>query len=571
MKKIKLKPPAVLAAVMALILMLGACSDNNTEEPVRDGTAIAGELVTELPDSTDEIEGYAENMRIFGDVIKNMYTYECVYQYYVSGNRNTAFDAAEILKTKLFYAMRHGYFLTEDEQVLVRSNAESYLRMQYDTLGMSDEYSSDSVAGRLFGINAEQYTMIRLCESLAEKCESDMKESYESENPVSEDDIKDYYASHRDEFDFVLIRYISYKLDTSGNGSVNKDITERAERFLNTVETVNDILDVIGGESDMQTEGDSNGQETVYMNDTDNIFCEFARGEGRELNAKTLVYDSENVYAAVTEGYFTYDTSEDVAGSVKEAYIQDKVASEMTENMLEYDGVEDWYVMSDSELINAAVLRDDYTGVVAELKIADSASSLFITVQDPGDVTSCRFYAYKKNGGEWVQAFKTSGYVGRSGVEDTENRIEGNGTSPAGLYGFGMLFGIKDDPGGLLKEYTKVDNDDYWDGDKNSDTYNMHVRGSEMPPSWNRSASEHLIDYTYSYNYAAMVNFNVDPAVKGKGSAIFLHCTSPGSLASSGCISIPESKMLSALRMIDEDSYILIVRNPSDIAEYCRK
>ena len=90
-----------------------------------------------------------------------------------------------------------------------------------------------------------------------------------------------------------------------------------------------------------------------------------------------------------------------------------------------------------------------------------------------------------------------------------------------------------------------------------------------MPASWNASASEHLIDYKYSYNYAAMVNYNVDPTIKGKGSAIFLHCTHPGSLASAGCISIPESKMIRALRMIDDQAYIVLVRNAEDLLSYC--
>ena len=68
----------------------------------------------------------------------------------------------------------------------------------------------------------------------------------------------------------------------------------------------------------------------------------------------------------------------------------------------------------------------------------------FLTIQDPGDTTTCRFYAYIKEDGEWKEEFKVAGYVGRSGIADAANRVEGDGTSPAGVYSFGMLFGIQD-------------------------------------------------------------------------------------------------------------------------------
>ena len=290
---------------------------------------------------------------------------------------------------------------------------------------------------------------------------------------------------------------------------------------------------------------------------------------GTSAGAKTVVYDTDHVYVAMCEEYFTWETSSVVAESVKEDYAEAAVEAEMTKNIINYEEPEDWYKMSGLEEIKIAKSRDDYTAVVSNLKIAEEAATLFLTIQDPGDTTTCRFYAYIKEDGEWKEEFKVAGYVGRSGIADAANRVEGDGTSPAGVYSFGMLFGIQDDPGGLQREYKKVDEDDYWDGDRNSDTYNQHVRGSEMPDSWNAAASEHLIDYKYSYNYAAMVNYNVNPTIKGKGSAIFLHCTHPGSLYSAGCISIPESKMIRALRLIDDQAYIVLVRSAEDLLAYC--
>lgn len=229
---------------------------------------------------------------------------------------------------------------------------------------------------------------------------------------------------------------------------------------------------------------------------------------------------------------------------------------------------ERWDKMSDSEKIEEAKKNEDYTRLMSELAIANKADTLFLTVQEPGNTTACRVYSFEKKDGAWQQVFNTKGYVGRSGVGDPDSRVEGDGTTPAGVYSFGMLFGIKDNPGELQKFYKKVDEDDYWDGDSNSDTYNQYVKGSEMPSSWNRRASEHLIDYEPSYNYAAMVNFNVNPTIKGKGSAIFMHCTRPGASYSAGCVAIPEKRMLQSLKMIDDNAYIVIVRSIEDIAKY---
>ena len=183
---------------------------------------------------------------------------------------------------------------------------------------------------------------------------------------------------------------------------------------------------------------------------------------------------------------------------------------------------ESWDKMSDSEKIEEAKKNEDYTRLVSELSIANKADTLFLTVQEPGNTTACRVYSFEKKDGAWQQVFNTKGYVGRSGVGDPDSRVEGDGTTPAGVYSFGMLFGIKDNPG----------------------------------------------DYEPSYNYAVMVNFNVNPTIKGKGSAIFMHCTRPGASYSAGCVAIPEKRMLQSLKMIDDNAYIVIVRSIEDIAKY---
>ena len=199
------------------------------------------------------------------------------------------------------------------------------------------------------------------------------------------------------------------------------------------------------------------------------------------------------------------------------------------------------------------------------MKIPDNAKIVFIVIPKNECQSDCDFYAYEKENSNWKQIFHTSGYLGRAGVVEPDNRFEGSGTTPTGIYSFGMLFGLCDAPKGLKKAYKKIDSDDYWDGDCNSDTYNQYVKASQMPDEWDRNASEHLIDFYPAYNYAAMINFNVNPAIKGKGSAIFFHCTRPGCNGSAGCVCVPEEYAIRVLKLIDDDAYIIISKKPEEI------
>lgn len=211
------------------------------------------------------------------------------------------------------------------------------------------------------------------------------------------------------------------------------------------------------------------------------------------------------------------------------------------------------------------MLNNDFTAAINKILNGKTADTVFLTYQDR-DSNKCTFHAFIKNGNQWQQAFECRGYLGRNGVDmHPEYRQEGSMTTPQGIYSIGEKFGICDNPGGLSCSYTKVDEEDYWDGDCKSPTYNTHVRGCDMPDNWNRGASEHLIDYKESYNYAAMINFNVDPIIPARGSAIFLHCTRKGSDGSAGCVCIPQENMLAALRLMKNDTYIIIARS---IEEY---
>ena len=78
---------------------------------------------------------------------------------------------------------------------------------------------------------------------------------------------------------------------------------------------------------------------------------------------------------------------------------------------------------------------------------------------------------------------------------------------------------------------------------------------TEGQKSWN--SAEHMIDYYNSYKYGFVINFNMNPVEKGRGSAIFFHI---GSGVTLGCVSTSQEKVLEYLKMLDPEKnpYILI-------------
>ena len=204
---------------------------------------------------------------------------------------------------------------------------------------------------------------------------------------------------------------------------------------------------------------------------------------------------------------------------------------------------------------------------VNRLNISSKASHVFIVVQK-GNTVKCDFYAFAKKGDSFKSIFHVEGVVGKNGIKGKEEKVEGDYSTPDGVYTFGRCFGIKDGSNFSPLGYTVVDENDYWDSNPESKTYNQWVKEEDLPKNVDKSKYEHLISQKELYNYVAEINYNVNPVVKGKGSAIFLHCTRVNSNYTAGCVAIPEEYMIQALKMVYKDSYIVIVKSFSDLLSY---
>lgn len=182
------------------------------------------------------------------------------------------------------------------------------------------------------------------------------------------------------------------------------------------------------------------------------------------------------------------------------------------------------------------------------LNYNDIAESSQLVVVDSNGYT-CDVYLYEKKDDIWSQILNTSGYVGKNGV--TDNKVEGDYFTPSGLYTLGFGFGTE-----LVDtkiEYRLINSDCYWVDDVNSAYYNQWVESKNI--TWD--SAEHLIDHPQSYHYGIAINYNMNPVISNKGSAIFLHCSNNSYTA--GCVAVSDYVMHDIITWLDPHDMPLIL------------
>lgn len=183
-----------------------------------------------------------------------------------------------------------------------------------------------------------------------------------------------------------------------------------------------------------------------------------------------------------------------------------------------------------------------------ELPAQRAGSQQLITVQAATTrTTHATLRLWRKEGACWVAAGGPyPARLGRNGL--SANRHEGDGTTPAGTFGFHpTMYGNERNPGVRFR-YVRVRCGDWWDEDSSSPTYNtfQRVRCGTRPPF--SVKSDGMWENRRAYPYLAVLDFNMHPVVPGRGSAIFLHAATGG--PTNGCVSLARPDLLRVLRWL---------------------
>jgi len=171
-----------------------------------------------------------------------------------------------------------------------------------------------------------------------------------------------------------------------------------------------------------------------------------------------------------------------------------------------------------------------------------TGSTQWIVVGVPtASSTTGTLTAFQRVGQEWkVVLGPTPAKVGELGVGAPADGVY---RTPEGTFGFDQAFGREPNPGTKMP-YFQATNQDWWDEDASSPTYNTHTHGPKSPSS----IAENLYDSGPVYDYA--VNIASNPQrIPGHVAGIFLHVTDGN--PTWGCVAIGRDEMRSVLNWLD--------------------
>ncbi|MCM3718532.1 stalk domain-containing protein [Fictibacillus phosphorivorans] len=186
-------------------------------------------------------------------------------------------------------------------------------------------------------------------------------------------------------------------------------------------------------------------------------------------------------------------------------------------------------------------------------------SQMIIVEANGWDTKYAKLSTYEKVNGVWKKALgQMPAMLGYNGFAKVMK--EGGGASPTGIYNMGLGFGWAAKPANSKYSYRVTTAYDYWVDDVTSPDYNKWIYYSGNPNS--RWKSFERMNHPL-YKYGAVIKYNENPIVKGKGSAIFLHMWKSSTSATAGCVAVSEANMKTLLTWMDSKKKPVIVMGPS--------
>ncbi len=131
---------------------------------------------------------------------------------------------------------------------------------------------------------------------------------------------------------------------------------------------------------------------------------------------------------------------------------------------------------------------------------------------------------------------------------------EGDGITPRGIFPVREIFYRADR---IARPRTRLTlrataKDDGWCDAPGDPNYNRLVK---LPY---RASAEHLWRDDHLYDLVAVLGYNDDPVIAGKGSAIFLHLAKPEFSATQGCVAMSYGDLLAAIAQLEPGDQVVI-------------
>ena len=192
-----------------------------------------------------------------------------------------------------------------------------------------------------------------------------------------------------------------------------------------------------------------------------------------------------------------------------------------------------------------------------------------VVVRSPSDTsTQASLQRFEKEGKKWkLVGERVDVTLGRSGLawgrgkhapQPGQQKREGDGKSPSGIYAFSEIFGYAPASEVSFKmPYVQADEALECVDDSGSKFYNQLVDNKLVQKDWTSSEFMHRPDH--QYKWGIMVNHNTPSLAQG-GSCIFLHIWYEPGAATSGCTAMTEDDLLTLLHWLDPGKSPLLLQ-----------
>ena len=142
--------------------------------------------------------------------------------------------------------------------------------------------------------------------------------------------------------------------------------------------------------------------------------------------------------------------------------------------------------------------------------------------------------------------------LGKSGIGN--KKIEGDNITPKGHFKIIKIYYREDRVKKLSSKFTltEITKDMGWCDDPKSKKYNRLIK---LPTNY---SYENLYRRDTIYDLILVLNYNMKPTIKNKGSAIFIHITKKNYQPTKGCIALKKNNLVKLISKIDKNIKIKI-------------
>ena len=142
--------------------------------------------------------------------------------------------------------------------------------------------------------------------------------------------------------------------------------------------------------------------------------------------------------------------------------------------------------------------------------------------------------------------------IGKAGIG--EKKIEGDNITPKGTYKVIKIYYRKDRVKELVSQIKliKIEKNMGWCNDTKSKKYNQLIN---LPTKYSH---EKLYRRDNIYDIILVLNYNIKPIIKNKGSAIFVHVVKKNYKKTAGCIALKKNNLMKLVLKIQKNIKIKI-------------